>query len=204
MCICTGQAEVHLYTPAMHSDKSQPTEPAPARNIVLVGFMGSGKSTIARELGQLLTYPAIDTDSKIEEVEKISIADIFSLKGESYFRDAETEALQQLVDEGLTHHIIATGGGLPVKEENRPLLRELGYVVWLDANTDTILERTSRNSNRPLLQTEDPRATINKMLEERNAIYSEVSHLRLQTSGLSIAETAHGILESARYFFGQA
>lgn len=188
----------------MNSENHQPLEPQPSRNIILVGFMGSGKSTIGRELGQLLSYPMIDTDSMIEEIEKISIADIFSLKGESYFRESETDALHQLAESSLTHHIIATGGGLPVKEENRPLLRQLGYVVWLDANTDTILERTSRNSNRPLLQTENPRETINKMLEQRNAIYSDVSHLRLQTSGLSIAETAHGILESARYFFGQA
>lgn len=176
----------------------------PARNIILVGFMGSGKSTIGRELGKLLSYPLIDTDSQIEELEKISVSDIFSLKGEDYFRNCETQAVEQLIESEFTHHIIATGGGLPVKAENRPLLRKLGYVVWLDANTDTILERTSRNTNRPLLQTEDPRATVEKMLAKRNSIYREVSHLRLQTSGLSIAETAHGILESARYFFGHA
>ncbi|MFD2157765.1 shikimate kinase [Rubritalea tangerina] len=180
------------------------SEPLPAKNIILVGFMGSGKSTIGRELGQLLSYPLIDTDSKIEENEKLSVADIFSLKGEDYFRESETLTVQQLISDGLTHHIIATGGGLPVRPENRPLLRELGYVVWLDANTDTILERTSRNSNRPLLQTENPRATIEKMLAQRNAIYQEVAHLHLQTTGLNIAETAHGILESARYFFGHS
>ncbi len=183
---------------------AETTNTMPARNIILVGFMGSGKSTIGRELGKLLSYPLIDTDSKIEELEKLSVADIFSLRGESYFRNCETQAVDQLISDGVTHHIIATGGGLPMKEQNRPLLRELGYVVWLDANTDTLLERTSRNSKRPLLQTENPRETIEKMLNQRNAIYQEVSHLRLQTSGLNIAETAHGILESARYFFGHA
>ncbi len=179
-------------------------ETLPAKNIILVGFMGSGKSTICRELGKLLNYPLIDTDHKIEELEKLSVADIFSLKGETYFRDCETQTVEQLLSNQLTHHIISTGGGLPIKEANRPLLRQLGYVVWLNANTDTILDRTSRNSNRPLLQTENARATIEKMLTQRNDIYSEVSHLCLQTSGLSISETAHGILESARYFFGHS
>lgn len=179
-------------------------KPLPAKNIILVGFMGSGKSTIGRELGKLLSYPLIDTDTQIEELEKLSVADIFSLKGEAHFRNSETQVIQELLDQGMTHHIIATGGGLPVKEENRPLLRKLGYVVWLDANTDTILERTSRTNTRPLLQTENPRETIERMLEERNSIYRDVAHLHLQTSGLSIAETAHGILESARYFFGHS
>jgi shikimate kinase len=179
-------------------------KPLPAKNIILVGFMGSGKSTIGRELGKLLSYPLIDTDSQIEELEKLSVADIFSLKGESHFRNSETQVVQNLLDQGMTHHIIATGGGLPVKEENRPLLKQLGYVVWLDANTDTILERTSRTNTRPLLQTENPRETIERMLEQRNSIYEDVAHLHLQTSGLSIAETAHGILESARYFFGHS
>lgn len=178
------------------------SDSSPAKNIILVGFMGSGKSTIGREIGKLLGYPLIDTDSQIEEAEKLSVSDIFSLKGEPYFRDCETQTCLKLLKSGLSHHIIATGGGLPVKEENRSLLKKLGYVVWLDADTDTILERTSRNSDRPLLQTENPRATIESMLDKRNSIYQEVSHLHLQTTGLSISETAHGILESARYFFG--
>lgn len=179
-------------------------KPLPAKNIILVGFMGSGKSTIGRELGQLLSYPLIDTDTQIEEMEKLSVADIFSLRGEEHFRDAENQVIKNLLDQGMTHHIIATGGGLPVREDNRPLLRELGYVVWLDANTETILQRTSRTNTRPLLQTENPRETIENMLNQRNSIYRDVSHLRLQTSGLSISETAHGILESARYFFGHS
>lgn len=176
----------------------------PAKNIILVGFMGSGKSTIGRELGQLLSYPLIDTDSVVEEQEQISISDIFSLKGEDYFRDCETAAVKRLLGTCLDHHIIATGGGLPLREENRKLLKKLGYVVWLDATPDSILERTSRTNNRPLLQTENPRKTIEEMLEKRHSIYKDVAHLRLQTTGLSISETAHGILESARYFFGQA
>lgn len=176
----------------------------PAENIILVGFMGSGKSTIGRELSKLLSYPLIDTDQFIVDQEKLSVADIFSLNGEDYFRNCESEALRQLIHQQTSHHIIATGGGLPMRPENQALLRQLGYVVWLDARIDTILQRTSRTTHRPLLQTENPRSTIESMLTQRNSIYQNVSHLRIQTSDLNISESAHGILESARYFFGHA
>lgn len=184
--------------------QSESSEPKPARNIVLIGFMGSGKSTVGRELSKLLGYPIVDTDHEIEEREKLSIPEIFSTKGEEYFRSTETKLVQELCDKGLSHHIIATGGGMPMREPTRPLLRQLGYVVWLQADVDTILNRTSRNSNRPLLQTENPRQTIENLLEIRNPVYEQVSHLRIRTSDLDIEETAHGILESARYFFAQS
>lgn len=174
----------------------------PAKNIILVGFMGSGKSTIGRELGKLLSYPLIDSDTQIVEQERMSVSEIFSLKGESYFRDCETSLVDSLLEQNTSRHILATGGGLPIRPENRETLRQLGYVVWLDADTETIFERTSRNDKRPLLRTQDPRKTIQEMLDERQAIYRSVAHLRVQTGDLDISETAHGILESARYFFG--
>lgn len=176
----------------------------PPENIILVGFMGSGKSTIGRELSKLLSYPLVDTDQQIVDQEKLSVADIFSLNGEEYFRNCESEVLRQLIDQHTTHHIIATGGGLPMRPENQALLRQLGYVVWLDARIDTILHRTAHTSHRPLLQTPNPRSTIESMLNLRNSIYQGVSHIRIQTSDLNIGESTHGILESARYFFGHA
>ncbi|SHI86873.1 shikimate kinase [Rubritalea squalenifaciens DSM 18772] len=201
MTLEAGHLRITSYTAAMQSESS---ESVPARNIVLIGFMGSGKSTVGRELGKLLGYPIVDTDHKIEEQEGLTIPEIFSTKGEDYFRTTETKLIQSLCEEGISHHIIATGGGLPMREENRPLIRQLGYVVWLQADVDTILNRTSRNSNRPLLQTDNPRKTIEELLEKRNPVYEEVCHLRIRTSNLDIEETAHGILESARYFFAQS
>lgn len=183
---------------------SESSEPAPARNIILVGFMGSGKSTVGRELGKLLGYPLIDTDQQISQAESATIPEIFQKKGETYFRDCETRLLSTLDEQSVHHHIIATGGGLPMKPQNHQTLRKLGYIVWLQADTDTILERTSRNTNRPLLQTENPREVIEKLLSQRTPIYQEIAHLTVPTSGLDIKETAHGILESARYFFASA
>lgn len=180
---------------------AESNDPSTARNIILIGFMGSGKSTVGRELGKLLGYPLIDTDQQISKAETSTIPEIFATKGETYFRQRETSLIEQLNENNIHHHIIATGGGLPMQTRNHPILRKLGYIVWLQADTDTILERTSRNNNRPLLQTADPRGTIETLLAERTPIYQEIAHLTIPTSGLDISETAHGILESARYFF---
>jgi len=180
---------------------SETHESTPARNIILVGFMGSGKSTIGRELGQLLGYPLIDTDHQISQAESSTIPELFEIKGEQYFRNCETRLLNTLHEQEINHHIIATGGGLPIRTENHAILRKLGYIVWLQANPDTILDRTSRNKNRPLLQTEKPRETIETLLTQRTPIYKDIAHLAIPTSNLDIKETAHGILESARYFF---
>ncbi len=113
------------------------------RNIILIGFMGTGKSTIGRNLSRTFGYPLIDTDQMIEEQQGRPIPDIFATDGEDVFRDIETEVLRSLHKH--SGHIIATGGGIIGREENRKLLRELGYVVWLIAKPSEILDRTSRN-----------------------------------------------------------
>lgn len=172
-----------------------------SKNIVLVGFMGCGKSTVGRDLFQLLGYPLVDMDSTIERNTGMSIPEIFEKSGENAFRDMETELLQQLAEDTRARKIISTGGGVIMREENRRLLRELGYVVWLDAPVAVIWDRTKRTKNRPLLQTEDPKVRIQTLLDSRLPMYEEVAHLRLDTSGLNSRELATGILESARYYF---
>ena len=97
--------------------------------------------------------------------------------------------------------IISTGGGVVGREANRALLRHLGYVVWLHAPTAVILERTSKNRDRPLLHTEDPATRIEALLTVRKPLYAETAHLKVETAGLDCGELATGILESARYFF---
>ncbi len=174
---------------------------SPAKNIILVGFMGCGKSTIGRELSQLLCYPLIDTDQLITEQEGCSIPSLFETHGEAHFRQLESNVLRELSAESETRHIISTGGGLPVSSENAELLRKIGYVVWLQSSVDTILERTAKTSNRPLLQCEDPRSKIQELLEIRAPIYEACSHLSISTEGLSVNEVSQGILDSARYFF---
>lgn len=175
---------------------------APRKNLVLVGFMGCGKSTIGRILGEKLNYPLQDTDDMIEAQQGRKISDIFETDGQPAFREMETQLLHDLID-GKTHkNIISTGGGIITTPGNIDLLKQLGYVVWLDARVETVLERTSRNSNRPLLQTENPAETIRQLSEERRPLYQAASHLRIETDGLDFDEIVTGILETARYYFG--
>jgi shikimate kinase len=173
----------------------------PPKNIVLIGFMGSGKSTVGRELHHRLGYPLVDMDQVIEQRAGKSIAAIFEAEGEEKFREMETQLLQELAAPSTPRRIISTGGGVVGREANRALLRDLGYVVWLNAPVAVILERTGKNRERPLLHTEDPRARVEELLAVRRPLYAESSHLKVETTGLDSRELATGILESARYFF---
>ncbi len=173
----------------------------PPKNIVLIGFMGSGKSTVGRELHHRLGYPLVDMDHVIEQRAGKPIAAIFAGEGEEAFRDMESELLVELSDPSAPRRIISTGGGVIGREKNRAVLRQLGYVVWLHAPTAVILERTGKNRDRPLLHTDDPAARINALMTAREPLYAETAHLKVETSGLDCGELATGILESARYFF---
>lgn len=173
------------------------------QNIVLVGFMGCGKSTVGREIGLQLNYPLVDTDTLIVESVGMSVAQIFSQHGENYFRDLETDLISQIHSKDCTKQIISTGGGLPLREQNRERLRKLGYVVWLQASADTVLERTAKSNHRPLINNENPKEKIETMLAERDPIYADVADLTINTDDLEISETVHGIIESANYHFSK-
>lgn len=174
------------------------------KNIVLIGFMGCGKSTVGRELHQRLGYPLVDMDQVIERTAGKPISRIFEEEGEAAFRDRETALLRELLEPTGIRRIISTGGGVVVRPENRQLLRRLGYVVWLHAPFGALVERTSRNHHRPLLRTEDPAEKIRTLLEQRKPWYAEAAHLKIETAGLDSTETATGILECARYHFTQS
>jgi shikimate kinase len=170
------------------------------KNIILIGFMGTGKSTIGRNLSQTFGYPLVDTDQLIVEQQGRSIPTIFKENSEEAFRDMETELLKSFIKH--SGHIIATGGGIIGRPENRQLLRELGYVVWLIAHPTEILKRTSRNANRPLLDNDDPEKTIHDLLRVRTPLYRNAAHIGIETDNLSFDEVTTGIIESARYHFG--
>ena len=171
------------------------------QNIVLVGFMGCGKSTVGREIGLQLNYSLVDTDVLIEESVGKQISDIFADHGEDHFRSLETDLLGQIHSTNCTHQIISTGGGLPVREENRDWIKKLGYVVWLKASVATIMQRTAKSNHRPLLKTDNAKQKVEEMLAVRNPIYNEVADLSINTDDLEISETVHGIIESANYHF---
>jgi shikimate kinase len=176
----------------------------PRHNIVLVGFMGCGKSTVARALHQRLGYELVDMDQMIEDRAGKPISRIFEEKGEDGFRAMESGLLRELATDDKEGRIISTGGGVVAREENRALLRKTGYVVWLKVTAETVLDRTSRSKHRPLLQTEDPQGRVLALLAEREPLYDEVAHLTLETEGLEADEVLAGILECAGYYFAHS
>ncbi len=164
-------------------------------NVVLVGFMGSGKSTVGRKLAEHLGFEFMDTDALIEEKMKCRISEIFATKGEEYFRDLETILLRGLL-RSAKRCVIATGGGMPTRPKNQKLLRKLGYVIYLDATAETLIERLKGDTERPLLQTADPVETIRKRLVERRFSYQMVAHRKVKTDGRTVDEIVKAIEES--------
>lgn len=173
------------------------------QHIILIGFMGCGKSTIGRELQVLLNIPLIDTDEEIEKLAGKSIAEIFAEQGEDSFRDIETKFLQSCAINLTSPSIISTGGGAILREENRLILQHLGYVVWLKLDAHAVYMRTRNSRNRPILQQPNPRKIIADLLERRTPLYRDCAHLVIDIVGLDRHEITTGIIESARYYFSQ-
>jgi shikimate kinase len=139
-------------------------------SVVLVGMMGSGKSTIGRRLGARLHIPFLDADHEIEIAHAgLTISEIFAQHGESYFRDGEARVIARLLEGGPS--VIATGGGAYMREETRNRIRDKAISMWLQADGDVILKRVKRRADRPLLQTADPAATIERLIVERSPFY---------------------------------
>jgi len=172
---------------------------SPRTNIVLIGFMGSGKTSIGRRVAERLGFQFLDTDAVIVEREGMQVAEIFKRQGEAWFREQETAALRSMSH--LNRAVISTGGGIVGREENHALLRGLGFVVWLTASEEVIFERVSRNKKRPLLQTENPRATVHELLEQRRPLYQAVAQLTLETTTLAHEESAQALIAEARRAF---
>lgn len=126
------------------------------KNIILIGYMGCGKSTVGQCLAKMLDFTFVDTDAFIETQQQRTISDIFAIEGEEKFRQLETDLLKQLVKEGREQLVIATGGGMPLRSENRELLSKLGMVVYLKVSPETIYDRVKNDTQRPLLQCDNP------------------------------------------------
>jgi shikimate kinase len=161
--------------------------------------MGSGKSSIGRLLSKKLGFQFIDTDRLIIERAGMEISEIFSRHGEGYFRDLESTTLASLAH--LKRCIIATGGGVVLREANRALLYELGFVVGLTADEEVIFERVSRNSKRPLLQTKNPRETMRSLLNDRAGMYEAAAQFTVDTSRLTYEQIAEIIIGEVRRAF---
>lgn len=145
-------------------------------NIVLVGFMGVGKSTIAARLAKMLKMKVVEMDKLIEKRQEMSISDIFERNGEDYFRDLETELLRELAGE--TGIIVSTGGGVVLRRENRDLMRQTGIVVLLHANVHTIYRRVTMNDRRPLASRQS-KAQIGALMKKRELFYELSADLKV-------------------------
>ena len=171
----------------------------PRENIVLTGFMGSGKSAVGRLVAKRLRFRFVDTDQLIVDRAGMPISDIFAQQGEEHFRDLETAVLESLGN--ARQCVISTGGGAVVKERNHAILKSLGFVVWLTASEEVIFERVSRNDKRPLLQTENPRATISQLLAVRRPLYEGAADFSLDTTTFSHDAAAAAVMAAARRTF---
>ena len=157
------------------------------KRIVLMGFMGAGKTTIGKELAAKLSWNFIDTDAEIEKEQGRKISEIFATDGEQAFRDMETDLLKRLL-ERQEKYVLSIGGGMPVREENRELLRQIGTVVYLKTTKEELVRRLSGDTSRPLLQGGALEEKVSALMAARESIYLETAHREVVTDGKSVKE----------------
>jgi len=168
------------------------------RPIALVGMMGAGKSVVAQILGERLGASVADLDSMIEAMEGCSIAELFERSGEAHFRQREGELLERVLGAGV--RVVACGGGIVLDPTRRALLRERCFVAWLDVTPAEALRRVSASGApghvRPLLAGDSPGERLASILAARAPLYAEVAHVRVPTTGRSLAQVADGVLDA--------
>jgi len=170
------------------SGDTRSPDPLPrlARSLVLVGLMGAGKSTIGRRLAARLDLPFVDADNEIEAAAGCSIQEIFDEHGEDYFRDGERRVIERLLNGPVC--VLATGGGAFMNDTTRALIKEKGCSMWLRADLEILVQRTSRRSHRPLLNKGNPREILQNLMDQRHPVYAEAD-LSVETD-----ESPHNIV----------
>jgi shikimate kinase/nucleoside-diphosphate-sugar epimerase len=169
-------------------------------NIIIIGLMGCGKTTVGKHIARQLGYTFADTDHIVCTQSLSTIPKIFEREGEAGFRTRETAALRHLL--GSKAHVIATGGGIVTQPQNIALLRHLGFIVWLEAKPETLAARTASSNDRPLLQQDDPLTKLRSLLEARGPLYESLADLRIQTEDSSPPTSASRAIEGAKAYFG--
>ena len=170
-------------------------------NIILVGPMGSGKTTIGRRLSERLSLDFFDSDHEIVNTTGVSIDHIFDIEGEKGFRARESDVLKKLCN--IPNIVLATGGGTVILEENRELMKKASSIIYLSSSVDQILRRTAKSKTRPLLEkSNNRRKTITDILEARDSLYKEVATLVINTNEKKLNKVIDEIMESlpASYF----
>ena len=161
-------------------------------NIILVGLMGAGKTSVGKVLARLLDKVFFDSDHEIERATGVRVAVIFEFEGEAGFRAREHKMIVELV--GRENVLLATGGGAVLSAENRALIKTNGTVIYLHAPVKSLLRRTQRDRSRPLLQVPDPAAKLNELYAQRDPLYREVAHLVVDTGNQSVRTLAGQIV----------
>jgi shikimate kinase len=170
------------------------------RPVVLVGLMGVGKSTVGRRLARRLGLPFVDSDAEIEDAAGLSAAEVYERYGESDFRDGERRLVARLIEGNV--RVIATGGGAYVDSRTRELLNERAITVWLDAPVEILTERTSRRDTRAQLRNGDPKATLEKLANERRRSYEE-AHIHVKSGDGAHKEVVDSIIESLEAYLSK-
>ncbi|MDH5544864.1 MAG: shikimate kinase AroK [Gammaproteobacteria bacterium] len=157
---------------------------SPKKNIILVGPMGAGKTTIGIQLAKQLDREFIDSDREIEKRTGATIPLIFELEGEEGFRKREASVISELVQ--MQNIVLATGGGAVLRQENREALSRGGLVIYLKSDVEQLFERTSKDKSRPLLQTDDPKRKLTEILHQREPLYEAIADLVVKTGDNSV------------------
>ena len=160
-------------------------------NIILIGPMGSGKTSTGRMLAKEMGYAFVDTDEEVTKRTGVSIAYIFDVEGEEGFRKRECLALKECLNANNT--VVSTGGGIVLSKENRDLLQVRGTVVYLQTSIRTQVKRTASTNNRPLLQNKDPEETLEKLMLTRAPLYEEIADITIMTDNKSLQEMSKEI-----------
>ena len=183
---------VHIFEGIMENSKKIQAKQLFDKNILLIGFMGAGKSTVSDCLSKMLSMEIMEMDAYIQKKEGMSIKDIFALNGEEYFRNCESNTLISLQDK--KHMVVSCGGGVPLREKNIELLRKSGYTVWLTATPEAIFERVKDSTERPLLNGNMRIDFIRDLMESRREKYEIAADIKIDTTDKDIIEICEELL----------
>lgn len=191
---------MHSSNPTIQIDRESLLRRLAGRPIVFIGLMGAGKTVIGRQIADLLAIPFVDSDEEIEQVSRMTIPELFERYGEAEFRELEQRVIKRLLRPG--PRVLSTGGGAYMNAATRRQIARRGISIWLRADLDTLMARVMRKRNRPLLQNDDPRATMERLMALRYPVYAEAD-ITIDTRNDRKEVVVEAVLEALDRFLDQ-